>query len=279
MEPQESTSTGREGAPVTSSHVQGKQPGDPAERLLHAVEAAARAGEQTPTAAGYNIWSSVFNISENDIQSFTKSYSRLVSLPAAVRAALQRTGRVNLDFIDEHLRRVESALTFDALKAPWKQSANNFDDRTAIALRAASAIILDNAAIHLGSDDLKNLQDEVNDLRDDVDMADIPEDLRQFLLDAIQDLSDALRFYWISGSSGLVSAVDRATGGLVRTIASDSATARDSRVSRLTKVLSTIVVALSLANQGYQLEQNISGLPHNPAAIEQGSQDQESTAS
>lgn len=262
---------------MTSSHVQGKLPEDPAARLLHAIEAAARAGDQAPTATGYSIWSSAFNISEKNIQSFMKCYSRLVSLPAAVRAALQRTGRTNLDFIDEHLCRVESALTFDALKAPWKESAGNLDDRTAIALRAASAIMSDNTAIHLNPDDLENLQDDVNDLRNDVRLADISEDLRQFLLDAIQEISDALDFYWISGSSGLTCAVDRATGGLVRTVASDPATVRDSRVSRLTKVLSTIVVALSLANQGYQLEQHISDFSHRPATIEQGSRDQRPT--
>jgi len=147
-----------------------------------------------------------------------------------------------------------------------------------IALRAASAIISDNASIHLSSDDLKNLQDEVNELRDDVDLANIPEDLRQFLLDAMQELSDALHSYWISGSFGLTSAVDRATGGLVRTVASDPATVRDSRVSRLTKLLSTIVVALNLANQGYQLEQHISDFPHQLTAIERGSHDQGPTA-
>lgn len=258
---------------MTSGHVPDKQYGDPAQRLLSAVDAAARAGDHAPTATGYTIWSSVFNISERDIESFMKFYSRLLSLPAATRAALQRTGRTNLDFIEEYLSRVESALTFDALKAPWKDSASNFDDRTIVALRAASAIISDNATINLSADNLKNIQREVDELRNDVNLADVPEELRQFLLDAIEEISDALRFYWISGSSGLVSAVDRATGGLVRTAASNTATVRDSRVTRLAKLLSTIVVGLSLANQAYQLEQHISDFPH-PPAIERGDHDQ-----
>jgi hypothetical protein len=101
------------------------------------------------------------------------------------------------------------------LQGYWQTIANNFDPLTVNSLQFCSTVLAQHtSAASLSDDKIKSWLQEIDSLLVSINTSEVPEQLKIFFVEHLEMLRLALLHYWIFGTVGVQSSVERTIGAL-----------------------------------------------------------------
>ena len=173
---------------------------NPAARLYALLREAKR---QTPDMSIRDVWMTVFSVEKKNLVEMMRCLIALSDLADRVEGEVLKLD-VKHEIFLKHLPTVRRVVGGFNLDAPWKETRNLLAEEVLTSLEFCSerlnAIRPEKA---LPAEEFGEISKQVSDLFSTIDQADLPEDLRQVLLNVTQMLQDTLTQYRISGVDGL----------------------------------------------------------------------------
>lgn len=102
------------------------------------------------------------------------------------------------------------------LQGYWQTITNNFDPLTVKSLQFCSTVLAQHTSVASLSDDkIKSWLQEIDSLLTSIKTSEVPEQLKIFFVEHLEMLRLALLHYWIFGTVGVQSSVERTFGALL----------------------------------------------------------------
>jgi hypothetical protein len=113
------------------------------------------------------------------------------------------------------INKILFAINATNLQGYWQTITNNFDLITITSLQFCSTILAQHMnEASLSDDKIKFWLQEIDDLLDSINTSEVPEQLKIFFVEHLEMLRLALLHYWIFGTVGVQSSVERTIGAL-----------------------------------------------------------------
>ena len=159
-------------------------------------------------------WADAFGVEPTDIRQI---YALLLELMDLVDRAKKSVQQLDVDH-DLYLRwvpNVEHVLIYSQLGAKWAQLQPQLDDTTMNQLEFCSELLSRRTSEKVISDeDLSKLQMEVETLLDKVLSANLPEELKDVLIEKLEQIRQAILAYRVRGNEGLRRALGSSLGAM-----------------------------------------------------------------
>lgn len=184
-----------------------------------------------------------------DEATFFPAYGRLLQLPAQIDTAVKE--HVDL----EHHDLADLMVWQPHVQAAFLQTLSltgridavlqHYDDNDIRALRICGSLLSASGAAELPVDPavLEELRQRVQELHDDVlETPEVPEDLKRFILNQLDEIRKALREFQISGTAAIEEVLERVTGAVVvnRDLLTDDNEKSQSFIQRLGEILGLV---------------------------------------
>lgn len=188
---------------------------NPAARLLDLFERAHSLPDNAKLRDG---WSDLLDVDPDDRAQLLHRLSLVIALPAQLRAAVTALPDFEEDVHLKRMAAVEntlSQLNLDGMQ--WVQIKSGSTDTVRDWLSFVSYDLRRQGyAAPATEEDVEHLRDQVKRFEHAVEEADIPENLRDVLIEQVTRLRESLDEYRLAGPEGVAEAVDRSRGRLLR---------------------------------------------------------------
>ena len=229
---------------------------NPAGRL-HNLLAAAKATD-AGQAAGV-VWGSILGANyPNELAVLLTRLAAVVDLPEKARQDLQSLGHGLGDSDDEELyfeplSQAEAAFAGLHLKSPIRDFQSLITENVLFGLRAVSRELHRSKRSKPLPDGqaLADLLGSTHDLLREVIDADVDEELRAFLIEHLNDMTEAIQEYRIVGREVLEAVVDRTTGNLLRRPDLRPVIQKAPLGKRFLELMKHLLVVLSVVNSSF----------------------------
>lgn len=191
-------------------------PNNPATRLAIVLENLRRQRATGPVKASFM---NVLDCHEDG--EFFRAFGQLLELPAQIDTAVRRYADPEHDDLDLLLRwrgPIENALlTACALTSATNTVLAAYSDDDVRSLKHCGSLLSRSAAeLRIDEESLYNLRDRVDQLHDEVvAAANIPVDLRSFILDQLHRIRRALSEFQLRGPAALAEATELVAGAVI----------------------------------------------------------------
>jgi hypothetical protein len=161
-----------------------------------------RAVDQNPNLSALDAWVRVFDIKSDDsidrAFAVTNKLSLLYGEITSAREAMS-VGAFSPELYEAAFNNALRAIDPAYLTATWSQFSQRLDPQTLNALAFCSELLPDEEN-PLGDEDIDSLWARLDELRTDVDKSELPDEVRQFILEQIDIIEAALDNYEITGA-------------------------------------------------------------------------------
>lgn len=206
----------------------------------------------------YQVIAEVLNIENPSGEKylFTDFFVLLAEVERIVRQ-LKRVG--NLDEYIDAIREIQSAFfTCGVFQGKWEQLSSTIQSRNLILVldSCANFIALEQIDPLLSEEQLQKYLQECEDLLQEVMKADLPKDIKTFLIVRLEEICTAIRHYSLGGPERLRTLVEANIGGMILHGAGISLQEEEENIlKKIFKWLVTLGGILDLAanTQGYLL--------------------------
>jgi hypothetical protein len=180
---------------------------NPASRLHQILKAAWGSSREMPAR---HVWCGVFGISDPDSETaLFEVQSRLLALRklfSDTQSSLASIPNVNKELYIEPVRRLSNIIDFNRLHHSFSTIVTGIDPNDLIALVYASDLIRQNQDAQeneISSDEIQEIVVELNDLYERVLVSALPPNLKEALLDLLQQMLRDIHEYRVRGAAAL----------------------------------------------------------------------------
>jgi hypothetical protein len=160
-----------------------------------------------------SIFSRMFKIESNDIAQLLELYTELIKLVKEAKQDVEKLSNIDKELYLEPFVRLENGLSRISLLHSWNSLEEYLDVSTMKSLQFCADTLTHKVSKKVVSeDDLRNLQEQINELLEQVMNFDIDESLKTFLLDRLEQIRHAILYYRLNGAKGLKDAYEKIAG-------------------------------------------------------------------
>ena len=223
---------------------------NPAARLLKFVQKAISIPGNLRAVDG---WSKVLDMQEVDYIGIYAGIADTIQLTIDTRKAISGLNGYNQPLFLQSINKVLSGIDVVNLQGTWAIVTNQFDPLTVQGLQFCSTVLDQHTnETSLSDDDIKSWLQEIDNLLDSITTSEIPDQLKIFFVEHLEKLRLALLHYWIFGTVGVQSSVERTIGAIWIRKSQFSAIADSSFWTRFVDLLTNVANAITVS-QGVQL--------------------------
>ena len=191
----------------------------------------------------------VFKIEASDSSQLLEIYLELLNLTKESEREIRKLPEESHELHLRAIRKIEKAFVKQSLHSSWTSFSQSLDPATMTGLEHTA----DNLSYHgeqtVSTEDLENLQREVNELLEMVTETEMNEMLKTFLVEHLEKIQQADRYYRIKGARGLRDALERIMGAvLIYAKENPNQKAPEKVQSKLFSMMGLLVKIVSFAN-------------------------------
>jgi len=228
-----------------------KQPNNPAGRLFKIIQDLKKID---PHKSATDAWASVLAIEVSDTSSLLKGIGATLQLGKEITEAIKKQ-EVNQELYISYIDQVLKVFQGMNLGSGITDTTNKIREEHIVGLRFCDELLSRTVAEKIIlEDDLKKIRSDILALIDEVLKSDIDEYLKQYLLDKLDLLLQAVGMYNISGVKPIENAINNAIGS----VAINGRIKDNIKDSPLSKKVFNFVVGLYITIQGIN---NVAQLP------------------
>lgn len=191
----------------------------------------------------------VFKIETNDPSQLLEIYLELLNLTKEAEKEIRKLPKTSHDLHLRAIRVVEQTFITQSLHSNWISFSRNLDPSTMTGLEYTADNLSYLGEQNVPSEDLENLQREVNELLELISKTEMNEKLKVFLIEHLEKIRQAVLYYRIKGARGLKDALERIMGAVIIFAAENTNQKTPERVeSKLTLVMGLLVKIVAFAN-------------------------------
>ena len=204
-----------------------------------------------------DVWARALDVPKANMALLLKRMGMVHQLPLEIRQAVGGLHLAEPNKLLWFMPKLEQALAVTNFRAPFQTTVGQHlgaDVRNG--LGALSAVLSGygaGASVAFDPEELKELRDQIVNLIDDVRESDLPEDLRHFVLEQLDDVLDAIQDYWIAGVEPVRDAVQKAVGATVLTDGESRRLEKRPLGKRFLEILHIAIAVVSLASNSLEL--------------------------
>jgi len=222
---------------------------NPAARLLEFVLKAISVPGHLTAVDG---WSKVLGLEEVDYIGIYAGIADIIQLTIDTRKAISGLNGYNQPLFLQSISTVLSGINAVNLQGTWASVTNQFDPLTVQGLQFCSTVLDQHSnETSLNDDDIKSWLQEIDNLLDSITTSEIPDQLKIFFVEHLEKLRLALLHYWIFGTVGVQSSVERTIGAIFIRRSQFSTIADSSFWTRFLDLLTNVANAITVS-QGLQ---------------------------
>ncbi|HEY0077022.1 MAG TPA: hypothetical protein VGB73_00130 [Pyrinomonadaceae bacterium] len=191
---------------------------NPATRLYEILDSARR---QNPGEQTRGIWCKVFDIpdpkSESSLFAVLEHLIALRKLFAEVEAALRHIPNVNENLFIKPITRLAEIVDINGLHNTWAGYSTKIRGEDIIALKYAEDLLSQYPALQeneIPISEIQEILDELDILYESIATSELPQGLRESLLDLIQEMRNGIHEYRVRGASALHDILEKSIGVL-----------------------------------------------------------------
>jgi len=186
---------------------------NPAERLYIILEKASRK-ESNITIK--QVWTEVFAVDPTDSKGLFLCIADLIELVNEAKEQLKKFEDTNNRLYLESFTNIDKVLSITNLNSDWGAPKNILNDTTMLGLQHCSlALSRKQSEIRVEETKLKDLRDHVESLINKILDGDISKDLKEILLENLENIRRAIFSYEINGADGLKRAIESSVGSII----------------------------------------------------------------
>ncbi len=160
----------------------------------------------------WHVWAGLLGVDTNDFGTAVGEIAKVYALPAQIRHEIAQLSG-DPDTYLEHFDNIESQLFTVPLQNNWSSVVSNLKTEAMFGLKVcAERLHNERPQRTLGDEQLTEIEERTHSLFEFVDGADLPDELRQFILRHLHAVEVALRRVRISGLDDLNAAFLQAVG-------------------------------------------------------------------
>lgn len=174
---------------------------NPAGRLFEILSTAKTAQDNLPIK---QVWANTFEIDQNDTGALLLNVAEIINLVHLTKGEIQKLDGIDHKIYLRPFAKIERAFATTNLEAPWQAFKNHLDDATMVALQFCS----DTLARQIGENKIS--KEELDTLLQEVDMllskileSGLPEEIKSFLVNNLENIRRSIITYRIRGASSL----------------------------------------------------------------------------
>jgi hypothetical protein len=142
---------------------------------------------------------------------------QLVNLVQETRSAVLRLEAIDHKLYVDPLDRIQEVLVDVNFEAPWSNYSSRLNDVVLNSLQyVAERLSWTSSEVPIERKVLDEMRQEVEALASDVLNAELPGDLRELIIERLEEIRRALLVYRLNGASGLKRTVDESVGVIFR---------------------------------------------------------------
>jgi hypothetical protein len=223
---------------------------NPAARLLEFVQKAISIPGNLRAVDG---WSKVLDMQEVDYIGIYAGIADTIQLTIDTRKAISGLNGYNQPLFLQSINKVLSGIDVVNLQGTWAIITNQFDPLTVQGLQFCSTVLDQHTnETSLSDDDIKSWLQEIDNLLDSITTSEFPDQLKIFFVEHLEKLRLALLHYWIFGTVGVQSSVERTIGAIWIRKSQFSTIADSSFWTRFVDLLTNVANAITVS-QGVQV--------------------------
>jgi len=184
---------------------------NPVRRLRDILETA-RA--QPPSEGTAQVWKVALGLRKSEGRTFIRALDALLDLVGSARSAVMQIDVKHDDYI-KAFANIESLIARLPYNTKWGQISTPLDELTMLRLQYAADLIDGKEEVHtFDRTELGGIQKRIEALQEEVLSSNFPDELREILLQKLEDIRQAILIYRVSGMEGVRQAVEGALGAL-----------------------------------------------------------------
>lgn len=228
------------------------QPDNPAQRLLGLCQAFLNIKNGTSIR---DAWAQILNVEDDNTPELLYRVGMTLPLVKTTREALERLDEIDRELFLGWQENIEAAFSNLNFKADVGEIKNQLKPEIMKQLEFCSHELRRRSPEPtIAPEQLTAFREEVKNLMDEVLQADIPVDLKSFLLDNLDRLLRAIEMYWYTGSRPIQDALDTAIGQAWRGQAQASSNEDEGDLHRrFWDLCGRIAIAFTLVREGSKL--------------------------
>lgn len=188
---------------------------NPAGRLLDLLERAKTIAKSRQKVGCLEIWTRLFEVEDNEVAKVYAGYVELINLTDTAKKAVENLDNIDRELYLKPFNRIQQGFVSTSFNHTWEQFAQYLDAATMTGLEYCSHTL----SIHAGEkiieiETLKELRKEIDNLRDKVVKATLPDVIRRLFYEKLEEMLRAIDTYQINGAEGMKRAIESAIGGV-----------------------------------------------------------------
>jgi len=195
------------------------------------------------------IISQVFKIDANDSSRLFEIYLELLNLTKESEKEVRKLPETSHELHLRAITVIERAFITHSLHSTWASFSQSLNPATMTGLEHTGDNLSYLGEQTVPTEDLEKLQTEVSELLDLVTKTEMNERLKTFLVEHLEKIQQAIRYYRIRGARGLKDALEKIMGAVfIYATENPNQKTPDSVKSKLSTVIGLLVKIVAFAN-------------------------------
>ncbi len=174
---------------------------NPAGRLFKILSEAKARNDSLPSRL---VWANILKIDPTDISTILLNISELINLIHLTKNAIQKIDGINHEIYLKPFTKLEGAFASTNFEIGWSSFRGQLDDATMVALQFCSDTLSRQISENeISKEELDALLKEVNELLSMIIKSNLPEEIKSFLIDNLENIRRAIITYRIRGALSL----------------------------------------------------------------------------
>lgn len=229
-----------------------------AERLLEVLTAAKNYSppSSAPNPTAKDVWIELLGISKQNpdeaVFDLVRHLIAIKDLFAETEQALKHIEGIDEELYIEPLSRLEKAVSPDRMQSIFRTSFQCLNEADMTALKFIAHVVSQHPTYNearIPADEIKGMLDELNSLYERIVNSELPVELRNTILDLIDEIRRAINEYRIRGVKGLRNTLALGVGTVIMNREIMEETTNDDDLEALTRMLVRLDKAISFASK------------------------------
>jgi hypothetical protein len=218
--------------------------------ILHALQKTATNQNERLDA----IIKRVFKIEVGDPSQLLEIYLELLNLTKESEEEIRKLPEASHELHLRAIRKIENAFITQSLHSNWASFSQSLDPATMTGLEHTADNLSYLGEQAVPTENLESLQKEISELLELVTITEMNEKLKAFLVEHLEKIQQAVRYYRIKGAKGLKDALERIMGAVIIYAKENPAQKTPEKVqSKLLSVMGLLVKIVAFANDFKEL--------------------------
>jgi len=225
---------------------------NPAGRLVSILRAAKAKGQDQNPAR--QVWADLLGVEQNNLPQLLVQLGHLIELPELIRKEISRHEDIDQAIFLKWLPKVQKSFSNINLTASFKNFMNPIDEAALDGLDFCSDLLSRRKPEKtLDQKELDSIYKDVSVLIDDILDSDTNQYLKQFMLEKLDDVIQAIRNYKIRGAKPIEKAVESTLGSIVTHKGIYEETKKSKNGSRFWKLLARVAIVVNIVAGSIQI--------------------------